>query len=275
MMETNIHYAAVGAFVIALVASIVLSIIWLSSGFSFQQYTTYKIYMDESVSGLNIDSPVEFNGVNVGSVHTMLLDHNNPQLVTLLLNIKKSTPVTQGTVATIQSRGVTGVAFIALKDKSENLTPLKITNGEKYPVIKTAPSIFMRLDTMLNRLSDNLHDVSVSIQQLLTNENQKNIKDVLANLRVITGNLAANNDKLDKILTNTDKASRELMPLMRSSANAMRMFQMQTLPATYQLLTNLDNITRSLNEITSEMKQNPSVLIRGIQRQSTGPGEKQ
>ncbi len=141
-METNVHYAAVGAFVLSLIAALVLAIIWLSSGLSLQQYTTYQIFMQESVSGLNVDSAVEFNGVNVGSVKSIDIDHANPQLVILLISVKSSAPITHGTIATLQSRGVTGVTYIALKDKSEDLVPLRAQKGEKYPVIRTGPSIF-------------------------------------------------------------------------------------------------------------------------------------
>ena len=74
LVETNIRYTAVGAFVIIFVLAIVFSVIWLSSGFSFNHYKIYKVYMQESVSGLNVQSPVEYNGVDVGSVRSIELD---------------------------------------------------------------------------------------------------------------------------------------------------------------------------------------------------------
>ena len=272
-METNVHYAAVGAFVITLIVMTTLCIIWLSSGFNIQQYTKYLIYMEESVSGLNIDSPVEFNGVNVGSVTSVDIDHKHPQVVEVMLDVKSSTPITNSTIATLQTRGITGITFIALKDNTQNLAPLVALPGALYPVIKTGPSLFLRLDTALSRLSDNLHDVSLSVHELLDKDNLKNFKEILVNMRQVAYNLAANNDKMDRILTNTARASTEFIPLMRTTASAMHVFEAQTLPATYQLITNLDNITRSLVEVTAELKQNPSVLIRGVQRPTTGPGE--
>ena len=100
-METKVNYALVGTFVICLVAAIVLTVIWLSAGFSAQDNAIYKVYMTESVSGLNIDSPVEFNGVGVGSVERMEISADNPNLVILLLKVKSNTPVTEGTTATL------------------------------------------------------------------------------------------------------------------------------------------------------------------------------
>lgn len=274
-METNINYAAVGAFVIILITALVMGIIWLSSGFSFGQHSFYMVYMQESVSGLNIDSPVEFNGVAVGSVKRVDIDKSNPQIVQLLLDVKSTTPITQGTIATLQTRGLTGITFIALKDKSENLTPLVTEKGEDYPVIKTGPSLFLRLDTALSSLSDNLRDVTISIRELLDKQNQQSIRSILLNIRDVTNGLAENNKKMQTIIINTERASAQFTPLMHSTTNAMRMFELQTLPATYQLMTNLDRMTRSLIDVAADMRQNPSVLLRGTQRQPIGPGETQ
>lgn len=273
-METNVNYTVVGAFVITLVAAVTLAIIWLSSGFSFEQYTTYMVYMQESVAGLNVDAPVEYNGVNVGSVESIELNHKNPQLVELLLKIKSTTPITRGTVATLNTRGVTGITYIALKDKSDDLTPLKAVHGQPYPVIRTAPSIFVRLDTALSQLTTNLQVITKSIQSVLDKENQEHIKETLANLDRITGTLASNSQKLDAILMNTAKASQQFTPLVQSSASIVKILETQTLPATYHMLNNLDSVTRSLAEMSAEIKQNPAMLIRGVDRRNqAGPGE--
>ena len=53
----------------------------------------------------------------------------------------------------------------------------------------------------------------------------------------------------------------------------MKMLEMQTLPVTYQVLSNLSNAARTLSEVSDEIKQNPSILIRGVDRQALGPGE--
>lgn len=272
-METNVNYTIVGTFVIVLIASIILAIIWLSSGFSFEQYTTYMVYMQESVTGLSLDSPVEFNGVNIGAVKSIELNHKNPQLVELLLSVKSTTPITRGTVATLNSKGVTGITYIALKDKSTDLRRLVAEPGQPYPVIPTAPSLFVRLDTALKQVSTSLRKVTESIQSVLDPENQKSIKETLHNIQEITANLASNGEKFTKILQNTVTVSAQFTPLMQSTMGAMKMLQAQTLPATYRLISNLDDVTRTLSEVAAEIKQNPSVLIRGKAHPPLGPGE--
>jgi phospholipid/cholesterol/gamma-HCH transport system substrate-binding protein len=244
-METNIRYTVVGAFVIILMTAIVIAIIWLSSGFSFEEYKTYKIYMKESVSGLNPESSVEFNGVDVGNITNMEINQKNPRIVEVWIDVKKNTPITVDTFATLSIRGITGLAYIALQDKGTNVTPLVETPGEQYPVIKTAPSILVRMDIAMTKLSESLQQMSVSLQALLSKENLAMVK---------------------KILNNSATASQQLQPLIQNSISTI-----SNAGATSREIT---NTARTISEMTDEIKQNPSILIRGKEPQPLGPGEK-
>ncbi|MBA3660578.1 MAG: MCE family protein [Gammaproteobacteria bacterium] len=272
-METNANYTMTGIFVLSLLIAIIFLIIWLSSGFAFQGYKIYKVYMKESVSGLNVDSPVEFNGVGVGTVKSIEINNENPELVELLLNVSKDAPVSQGTEATLNSRGLTGMTYVALKDKSNDLRPLRPNRGEEYPIIKTSPSLFLRLDAALSQLTENMKTVASSVQSLLDKDNLHSIKEILINLDNLSRGLASNNQRLTTIMENTAIATQELRPLLRASITTMRALENQILPTTTRLLFNIDNITRTLSEVTSEVRQNPSVLLRGSEKPILGPGE--
>lgn len=272
-METNVNYTLVGAFILALLTAIMLTIIWLSSGFSTEQYSTYVVYINESVSGLSIDSPVEFNGVDVGTVKAIDLNPKAPDQVEVELSVKSTTPITMGTVATLKSKGVTGITYMALSDKSTDLRPLIVQTGQKYPVIPSAPSLFTRIDTALNRLSKNLELVAESVQGVLDKENQQAIKNTLHNLEEITSAIADNNHRLTAIIDNTTKASKQFQPLVQSTTNAALMLERQTLPAAYDLISNLNDAARNISAVSAEIKQNPSMLIRGKQPNQLGPGE--
>lgn len=272
-METNVNYTIVGLFVIVLVIAFTLAVIWLSSGFRLTPNSVYLIYMSESVAGLNIDSPVEFNGVNVGSVKTIDIDHNNPQRVRILISILPRTPISYGTVATLNTRGVTGMTYVALKDNGKDLRPLVAAEGQHYAVIKTAPSLFMRLDTALSKLSTNLTSITSTFQKVFDEQTQTAFKQTVANLQEVTGELAANNKKLSNIIRNTSDASNRLNPLISSSVNSMHTIETQTLPATYKILQNLNVMSRNLADVSLQLKENPSILVRGAAPGKLGPGE--
>ena len=271
-MESHVHYTVVGIFVISLMTAIVFGIIWLSSGFGLDQYQNYVVYMQESVSGLNVDSAVEYNGVDVGTIKNIKLNPKNPQLVELLLSIKNSTPITRSTLATLNSRGFTGVAYLALKNKGNDLRPLIAKAGETYPVIPSGPSLFSRLDIALGQLSSNLQKVTTAIEGVLNKDNQKSIQGTLNNLEKITRNLVDNNTHLANILRNSEAASKQLPLLLQTTSHAAKTLELQTLPAVYHLLDKLEAGSRSLNDFIHNLKQNPSMLLRG-QVPQKGPGE--
>ena len=189
-METNVRYTMAGTFVLIMLALIIFSVIWISGGISTEKYTYYSVYMKESVTGLNKDSSVEFNGVEVGTVDEMIINKKNPQLVELRLKIKLDTPITMGTKAKLALRGaLSGTAYILLEDKGTDMRPLLKKEGERYPVINTTPSILVRLDTTLTQISDGFHQlnesfrqISTSVRGLLSPENIAAIKRVLQKL---------------------------------------------------------------------------------------------
>lgn len=266
-METKVDYATVGAFVIGLLAAFIIIVIWLSAGFSSKHYKTYLVYMNESVAGLNIDSPVKYNGVAVGYVKSIDLNPKDPQQVKLLVDLETDTPITEDTRATLTIQGLTGVASLGLKNTGPSTEPLRKTHGEDYPIIKTAPSLFTRLDTALTDLTTNLSHVSKSIDATFDPENQRALKQILQHLNVISANLADNSSKLSAVMQNTAKATEQFPMAMQTFAN-------QTLPATNQLLNTLQIVSDNLVVISSEIKQNPAIIIRGQKPSQLGPGEK-
>lgn len=273
-MDNNVNYTMVGAFVIFLTTAIVFAIIWLSSGLTLIQYSDYLMNSEESVSGLNVDASVEYNGVNVGSVKSITLDTTNPHIVKVLLSINNATPITRGTIATLTTRGVTGVAFVALKDLGDDLRPLTAEPNQEYPVIPTAPSIFMRLEVTLSRLTDNFQTITDSFSRLLDKKNLQSIQNSLEHIDKLTGSLAKDSDKFNQLITNTAQASAEFVPMLKQSTSALKVLDSQTLPSTYRLLSNMNDVMRNLNDVSTQLKQNPSILLRGAAPLPLGPGEK-
>ena len=150
-------------------------------------------------------------------------------------------------------KGLTGIGYLSLIDKGTDTRLLRALPGQPYPVINTAPSLLVRFDTAMTELNESVHQVSVSIQSLLDQRNLRSIKQILQNMQTAT----------------------QSMPmLLQSSRSAMQVITTQTLPAANQAMANLDIITRNLINVSGEIKQNPAVLVRGVQPKVLGPGEK-
>lgn len=223
--------------------------------------------MNESVAGITTNSSVKYNGVDVGSVKQIILSSKNPEQVRLYLQIEKNTPITAGTKATLNTQGLTGITYIALQGSDTDVTPLTVLAGEKYPIIKSCPSLFLRLDTALNQLTINMNQITEDINGLLGGKNTQLFRKILTNLNITTNHLATQSQRLDSILINTAKST-QLFPSLVDTLTQ------RTLPSTNEVLDNLTLMSNNLLELSDNLKQNPSVLLRGESPLPPGPGEK-
>ncbi|HIG0328458.1 TPA: MlaD family protein [Legionella pneumophila] len=307
-MESKTNYTIVGLAVLILTAGLLSAGLWLSVGFNQKEYASYTVYLKESVSGLSIESPVKFNGVQVGYVKEIKLNKNDPRQVELLLNIEKSTPITTSTSATLISQGITGVTYVGLSAGSSDLTPLRKMPGEPYPVIPSKPSLLNQLDAVLKEVAENVGVVSEKAQLIFNEENADNVRKSLANIERITEIIADKGQTIDSSLNNLDvfvanmaKASKQFPQLIKdlktgiskfksladnmsaagkdvsktmiAGKNTIDLISQQAIPPAVILLRRLNAISANLEKVSNEMRQNPSVIIRGTKAPKLGPGE--
>ena len=95
-METRSNYIMVGAVTVALLAGVLLFIVWLA-GLSNKSTKCFDIYFGHGVGGLNKGSNVSFSGVPVGQVGKISLLPNRPEFVWVRIEVDDQTPVLQGT----------------------------------------------------------------------------------------------------------------------------------------------------------------------------------
>ncbi|MCA1799271.1 MAG: MCE family protein [Xanthomonadaceae bacterium] len=207
-METRVNYTAVGAFVVVLTIALVAGILWLTTGLGREQHNFYLAYVSESVSGLNVNAPVKYRGVDVGYVSEISLRPDNPDEVRLLMAITHGTPVKTDSLAILSLQGLTGIAYIDLTGGTRESARLYATPGSPYPVIETGPSLLARLDAAASTLFTNIEKVSDSLSGFLDEETATDFRATLVNIRHFT-------ERLDRILTdeNTELLSESLQSL--------------------------------------------------------------
>ena len=72
-MSKHANPTVIGAFVVGAVILAVTAILLLGSGDLFIQKPRFVLYFKGSVKGLNVGSPVNFRGVNIGTVTNVQL----------------------------------------------------------------------------------------------------------------------------------------------------------------------------------------------------------
>ena len=262
------------AFALVLLLGAVIGIVWYV--FSSSRYTTYQIQTHDPVSGLIADAPIEYHGVDVGKVKSVeLIDSRS---IRILLSIRNDAPVTTATVATITSRGLatrgfTGYVYVSLEDGGTDFQSLVARPGERYAAIPTAPSKSVSLDLAISQVNANVQVMSELLQNVLDRNTIASLKQSVDGLQQVTKMLADNNAKLNSLIINGERASRELQPLLASSQDTVNALQTQILPEAHHALTRLDMLTNSLIGFATKVSKDPSVIVRGVAPPPLGPGE--
>ncbi len=265
-MEAKANYTLVGVMVLVLLTALIGGGLWLSTGFDDKKYNPYTVYIHESVAGLSSDSLVKYNGVKVGYIQSIELNPVDPQQVKLQLSIQDNTPITMSTQATLITQGITGNTYLGLSATSSDFTSLQKIPGEPYPVIPYHPSFFNQLEANINRLSRNLSN-------LLNKENTENLSKTLKDLPVAIKNLNIGIQKFSAMSESLSSAGNQVSKTMEAGKTSLDQLTQQTLPPAEQLLYKLNEIAANLEEVSVQIRQNPSVIVRGSTPPKPGPGE--
>src|SRR5689334_15475687 len=184
-METRSNYIMVGAVTVALLAGVLLFIVWLA-GLSNKQTKCYDIYFAQAVGGLNKGSNVTFSGVPVGQVKKISLLPSRPEFVWVRIDVDEQTPVLQGTSAQIKGVGFTGVSEIQLDGAVRGSPPITQIGPQGCPVL---PATSGGLGALLNsapELIDRIQRLTERLTELLSDKNQNAIADILENIDATT-----------------------------------------------------------------------------------------
>jgi phospholipid/cholesterol/gamma-HCH transport system substrate-binding protein len=229
------------------------------------RHATYEIRSREPVSGLIPGAPVEFHGVEVGQVRQVQLA--DPRTVRVLLELRRDAPVTTATVATVTGRGLatrgfTGYVYVSLEDRGGPGAPLQPPPGGAHPVIASAPPQSVSLDTSIGTLNESVQRVTALLEGVLDRDTVASMKQSAASLEQVTRTLAANNQRIEAILANAERATGRMQPLLQTSGEVLRSLQTQVLPQAQQTLVRMEDLSTSTG-------QRMGVILDNTERAST------
>ncbi|TKI69430.1 MCE family protein [Sulfurimonas crateris] len=186
---------------------------WLLKPTKEAQMQRYIIYFNESVLGLNLDAPVKYKGLSVGKVVDLGISRHNLEQVEVLVEILKETPIKTSTEAQLTSQGITGLSYINLTINGDvDAKPLALRENEDYPVIKSVPSILIKLENRFIDISEDLADTLQKTSRLLSDKNQEEITTLLKNSAILISKI---NSILDE---NTTQNFKESMKNLKNSS---------------------------------------------------------
>lgn len=267
-METRSNHILVGGVVLAMVVALVAFIIWLSQ-LSGDDTKRYDIFFKQAVDGLARGSAVSFSGVPVGQVEAIRLEPNSPEFVRVRISVREDTPVLQGTTATIQGVGFTGVSQIQLDGATRGAPPITQEGPYGVPVIPTKPGALGQLLNSAPELLDRVSTLTERLGELLDEDNQRSMQGILANTEEITRSLADRSPEIAATLAEARVAIAQVgqaaAAFERVAGSTDRLLNEQGQPLAADLRQTIraaENSMRNLDTLISDARPGVDALTR-------------
>ena len=298
-METRANYVLVGTSVLVAIAAIIIFIFWLGRSQLSKHEDVYHTYFTGSVTGLSSGSPVRYRGVPVGTVGFIAIDRQNIERIRVTLKLRADTPIKTDTVASLETAGITGGAYIELSGGT-NAAPLLVSLNGEVPVIKSESSGLQSALDEAPKLVAKLSLLTDQANKLLSDENVKTLSTTFDHLNSLSANLDALGPdakqtvaNLNKLTTDLNKQLPDLMTTLKQDGTSIREaadefhkvggsvdsliaenraplhdFSVNGLPEISALVANLRTLTDTLNRVADHLDRDPQRYLFG----GTGAG---
>lgn len=299
MAKTN-HALITGVFLFSLVTITIVSIIWI--GRLQKERNRYYVSTQASVAGLNPETTVYFRGIAVGKVVSIQFDPDDTNFITIPIDVDKGITLTKGVYGVLQLKGVTGLTQLQLLDSGDVREPLPPNNANPKYRIPVRPS---KTDQLLDAGEEILRKTDlfmVRLNAILGDENQKNINEILADIKKLTTKLNTLEKGVDNALSEVPnlsqdahqtlaninglthdlryltkevkKLSNQTSELVKSGTVAGNLLSTSTLPKFNQLLTELQATSGQIKRVAKVLENDPQALLLGPNTQAIpAPGE--
>lgn len=293
----------VGIFVFSGIFIIILALIYIIGlNLKKNTNHYYIIFQNESVQGLTRGSFIKYQGVDIGKVKNISISKKDINSVRVDVDIDKNIELKQNMYAILNILGITGLKYIEITGGTNNAKSIKI-NGKIPSKKSVFSNITDKMDEIavnaanllynLNALTNdstkllikqslkNINSITNDVKSFSTivkpqiestfvslNKSLLEITPVVKNLKILTNSISNENflnginkaiKNSNNILTNVDSSIIVLKKAIKTNNSTID----QKRNSIVNIINSLENVTNNLEHFSKDIKNNPSILLRG------------
>lgn len=185
-----------GLTAVCLIFAVLVAVaLWHVPGNGVRQ-ARYDIFFRQTVHGLKVGSQVNYQGVRVGKVIRIAVWQRDPAYVQVRIAVKRETPVTSGTTATIQT-GLIGISKIRLQGSGNGRIATARPGPEDLPIIRSEQTSSGKLLPRAPVLMNNLSNLTDRLNKLTNARARESMNGIAANSSRISADVSSSVSALE------------------------------------------------------------------------------
>ncbi len=206
-METKANYSIVGFFTVLVIVATFGFIYWMAEYGRGGPMSPLIIRIPGSANGLSVGSPVRFNGIQIGAVTDLRIDHDDPAFSIAQTEVREDAPIRSNTKAALEIQGLTGAAYVELSGGvgGESLFQKSQETGKPAMLIADQSSVANLLATADKIMQK--ADRTISDFQGFVADARGPLTNTMRNAETFSKALADNADGIDTFLKSVSALS--------------------------------------------------------------------
>ena len=249
--------AKVGAFVLASLSILTITIVYLMTTNSHSGSVPYRTYL-RYAGGLEAGAPVLFGGINAGRVTAVRPWASDPTRIEILVELKKGTPLNEKSLAKLGSLSLmSGPALLISTGSNE---ARRIAAGDSIPSQEVAS-----MDEIIAKVStvaDSANALMIQVQGELGGISS-DARTVLANLNSLTGR--PNQERLSATLEQTRRLVTDARPKIDRMTDQLSGVIAKVGPVVDHADAAIQNVNGTVTDIRDPLRKNLTELQTTLQ----------
>jgi phospholipid/cholesterol/gamma-HCH transport system substrate-binding protein len=268
------------------------TLIWMGQRDSIGDAKNYVSYFSDSVQGVQVGSPVKYQGIDVGKVVDISVAPD-PYLVQIIYSLKGEESLARLVMAGISLTGITGMAYIELvpQEASAVAASPRVDFTPPYPVIPSyirgIQKVMASIETIMGKLSaidfvglsQRIDNLLLTVQNILDNQA---LGDIISSLRTVSENLESFSAELARLGQGGNgqrmsdfiiSASREIEETSRNIKTQIEKMELDKLSQKVNLYVDelgesmlrvgqyLQSVSEQLSRLSGRLENAPSDII--------------
>ncbi len=249
-------------FFVILGALVVFIIVMGKFSFMKDDYKTYRVYTQNEIGGIGINTPVKYKGIVIGSISYIGFDETKADVVKIIVKIKNTIPIKKDSTLVMDSQGFAGLNYLSLKQSSN---PQWITSQEDA-VLNFKPNLLGRLSLKADEIGKESMLLLDNLKILLSKENMKSITQTLQSLDVLSENFKQTQEVINELAKNMNLLTKTLNKQVENGDYNLREVLNPFVLRLNTTLNHMDQFFKKSNDALDRFEKDPYNTIFGEQK---------